>query len=295
MIKKLIVILVVLTSLLLYSCTKEELIIQEQNITETVPPETNEVVENTDEDESKPLIVVSKSDTIEILVRADGAPGMYLGEDGEVHGFYVDLEKVVMEEMGQSYHFFPYSNLGAVFQGIKSGVYHGALAVPDVPDYRAILNLSIPYEVLHYVTFVHNDNSDIKGTTKEEIIQSLYGKKVGVQTQGHIYQALREFKEIELIEYETTTRALEALNKGLLDAVPDVKRIGDYYRKQNKWEIISMGGPIISHEITTSFSKALDPSLRDRYDVALKSIIEDGRLKTLWESYFGHMRPEDIP
>jgi ABC-type amino acid transport substrate-binding protein len=290
--KKPVMILILLSAILLFSCTKENIIINEENISE---PKVDEVVEIASDEESKPLIVVSPTDVVEIVVRADGAPGMYLGDDNEVHGFYVDLEKMVMKEMGQSFHFYPYSDLGPVLHGLKTGIYHIALAVPDVPDYRALFNLSLPYEILHFVTFVRNDNNDIQGATKEEIIKTLYGRKVGVQTQGHIYQALREYKEIELVEYETTTSALEALNKGLLDAVPDVKRIGNYYRKLNNWDIKSVGDPIISQKITTSFSLALDPSLRDRYNIALKSVIDDGRLKTLWESYFGPMSREDIP
>lgn len=290
--KRILEFFLILLCFLFVSCSKERLIISEEK-----PPvaASNIPAEMSGEAESKSLINISKTDTIEILVRADGAPGMYLGEDGKVHGFYVDLEKMVMNEMGQSYHFFSYSDISEVFQGIKTGIYHSALSVPDIPDYRAILNLSVPYEVLHYVTFIGDKNNEIHGLTKNEIIKSLFGKKVGVQTQGHIYQTLRDYKEIELIEYETTTKALEALSEGLLDAVPDVKRIGDYYRKKNNWQIKSIGGSIISHNITTSFSKALDPSLRDRYDIALQSAIKDGRVKSLWESYFGPMSTEDIP
>jgi len=290
--KKPFAVLVLLILFIVFSCAKEELIILDENNSESL---NNESLKTVGKDESKPLIYVSKSDTIEILVRADGAPGMYLGDDGEVHGFYVDLEKMVMEEMGQSYHFFAYSDIGSIYQGFKSGIYHSALATPDVPDYRNILSLSIPYEILYYVTFVHADNKEIRGSTKEEIIQSLFGKKVGVQTQGHIYQALRDYKEIELVDYETTTSALEALSEGLLDAVPDVKRIGDYYREKNNWKIKSVGDPIITQNNTTSFSRALDPSLRDRYNKALKSIIDNGRLRTLWESYYGPMSSKDIP
>lgn len=54
-------------------------------------------------EESKPLTPLTATDTVEILVRQDGAPGMYLGNNGILHGFYVDLERMVMEEMGQVY------------------------------------------------------------------------------------------------------------------------------------------------------------------------------------------------
>ncbi|MBN2656014.1 MAG: transporter substrate-binding domain-containing protein [Spirochaetales bacterium] len=286
--------LLLLTAMLisLPSCTKDKLIIDE----EASSNKSSEAkVEGTQAEESNPLIVVSPEDVIEILVRADGAPGMYLGEDGHVHGFYVELEKMVMKEMGQAYHFYPYSSIADIFVGFRSGVYHSALATPDVPDYQALFDLSIPYEILHYVTFVREDNNEIKGDTREEIIKSLYGKKVGVQTQGHIYQALRDYKEIELVEYETTTKALEALDAGLLEAVPDVKRIGEHYKKLNGWAIKPVGEPIINHEICTSFSKALDPSLVERYNIALKKLIDTGKVKALWESYFGPMTESDIP
>jgi ABC-type amino acid transport substrate-binding protein len=212
---------------------------------------------------------------------------MYLGEDGEVHGFYVDLEKMVMEEMGQSYHFVPYSDVGPVIQGLKSGIYHLALAVPDLPDYRTFVNLSIPYELLHYVTFVQEGNTQISGSSRDELIKSLNGKKVGVQTQGHIYQSLRDYKEIELIEYPTTTKALEDLNRGIIDAVPDVKRIGLYYAERYNWHIVPVGDPIISHKITTGISQMIDMSFVKRYNTALGVIIADGRLDRLYSSYFG--------
>jgi hypothetical protein len=63
-------------------------------------------------EERKPLIAVSAIDTLKILIRKDGAPGMHLGKDGQVHGFYVDLEKKVMAEMGQSYEFIQKKIIG---------------------------------------------------------------------------------------------------------------------------------------------------------------------------------------
>ncbi len=246
-------------------------------------------------EEGKPLVVVSESDTIHILVRSDGAPGMFLGEDGEVHGFYVELEKLIMDKMGHIYSFTPYSDVGPAVHMLKSGTHHIALSVPDLPDYRSFLNLSIHYEVLNYVVFVRNDNSDIVGVTKEEILEKLHGKKVGVQTQGHIYQILKDIKEIEIVEYPTTTKALNDLNEGILDAVPDVKRIGMYYSEQNNWNIKPVGEAIISRNISTGFSKVYDTSFIERYNRALESLISDGSLETLWESYFGPMEDEDKP
>lgn len=280
--------------LLLCACDKQEteLVVQENQ--PQISTESNkESIPGSEA--SKPLITLTATDTVEILVRQDGAPGMYLGNDGTLHGFYVDLERMVMKEMGQVYHFVPYSDVGPLLHGLKSGVYHIALAAPDLPDYRSFLHLSIPYEVLHFVTFVQKGNSAISGSTREELLTSLHGKKVGVQTQGHIYQVLREIREIELVEYPTTTKALEDLNKGLLDAVLDVKRIGIYYSSLHNWNIVPVGEPIISQKITTAFSQMVEESLVERYNTALKALLKDGRFDALYESYFGHMNDKDRP
>ncbi|MGL1890651.1 MAG: transporter substrate-binding domain-containing protein [Spirochaetaceae bacterium] len=277
--------------MLMLACSKDKLIIDDDNSSSSYTVAKNEVISS----DRKPLTVISSTDTILIFVRQDGAPGMYLGDDGDVHGFYVDLETLIMNHMNQSYKFVPYSDVGPVIQGLKTGTHHIGLSVPDLPDYREIFNLSVPYEILHFITFVSEGNTDILGSTKDETIKSLYGKKVGVQTQGHIYQVLRDIKEINLIQYPTTTKALEDLNNGLLDAVPDVKRIGIYYSKINNWKIKFVGKPIISQNITTGFSKILDKSLLDRYNTSLKALISDGSVKKLWESYYGPMGADDIP
>jgi len=280
--------------LVLSACNqkKTEIVIQKDDLIQKKAEEKNSPVS---EEKSKPLILIQPGDTALIMVRQDGAPGMYLGEDGKVHGFYVDLEKMVMAAMGQTYRFIPYNDVGPVVQGLKTGECHIALAAPDLPDYRSFLNLSIPYEILHYVTFVQSSNTEVKGTTREQILMSLHGKKVGVQTRGHIYQALRDIREIELVEYPTTTQAMADLDQGLLDAVPDVKRIGMYYAAKEGWHIEPRGVAIVNDKITTAFSKMLDPSLLKRYNKALQTLISDGRLEALYTRYFGKMENQDKP
>ena len=56
-----------------------------------------------------------------------------------------------------------------------------------------------------------------------------------------------------------------------------------------------MGKPIISHKLTTAFSKRLETSLLDRYNTALNTLMADGRFDALYERYFGPMGKEDRP
>lgn len=281
---KRILILLGITCLIL-SCNKKE---SELEITENAPVVIKEKpVVVTTEVETKPLLLITKDDTLQIYVRADGAPGMYLADDGELKGFYVDLEKAIMEEMGQKYNLNAYSDVGPLIVKIKSGAGHSALSVPNSPDYETFLNLSIVYEILEFVLIIQETNNEIVAGNREELLKQLSGKKVGVQTRAHIYQVLRDYKEIELVEYSTTTQAIEALNRGEIDAVPEVKRILEHYSGIKNWNLKAVGEPIITQEITTGFSQVLDPSVVERYNIALQSLIDSAYVDNLHKSYFG--------
>lgn len=237
--------------------------------------------------ERKTAVIINPDDMITIMVRADGAPGMYLGDDGDVHGFYIDLTKIIMSEMKQKYRFQAYTDLGPVIHGIKAGTMQIALTAPDVPDYKALAHLTVPFETHKVVTFRRTGDTSIGGASAEEVIESFKGKKIGVQTRAHVYQALREEKEIELIEFPTSTLAMEALDRGDVDAVPDVRRVGIYYANSMNWNIEAAGAPILELNICNAVSRAIDESFLVKYNTAITKVIEDGRLKKLYEDYFG--------
>ncbi len=93
---------------------KKEVPVIDKNDTQTVKvKQTDDIIEN-EYEESKPLVIVTKDDTLIIMVRSDGAPGMFVGDDGKLYGFYVDLERMVMKEMGQAYRLVPYKDVGPV-------------------------------------------------------------------------------------------------------------------------------------------------------------------------------------
>lgn len=282
--RKEIVILLIIA--MLASCIKKEseiIITQDKLEKEAIEPDIQPEIS----EKSEELINISPEDELAILVRADSAPDMFFDEDGELTGYYVDLERAIMKEMGQKFKLIPYTDVGPVIQKLKTGELHSAIAAPDVPDFRALFNFSTVYEASNQVLFVPNDNNEVIPQNKEEAIRTLYGKKVGVQTRGHIYQLLRDYKEINIVEYPTTTAALEALHNGEVDAVPDVKRVGIYNTKLNNWNIKPVGEPINSLNVVTVFSKALDTSVIDRYNIALESLITSGYVKELHKRYFG--------
>lgn len=272
----------IITSVLI-SCSKNTDLQLNSNDTPIVDTDTKVI----NEEERQPLIELTKDDELKIFVRADGAPGMFLNSQNEVEGFYVELEKAIMKEMDQKYRFIPYTNIEEVIHDIIMGNGHSALSVPDVPDYQLASNISTTYEVLKFVIFLPSESNEIVPDNKYDAIKFLYGKKVGVQAKAHIYQLLREHPEIELIQYPTTTVAMEALNNGEVDAVPEVPRIGRYYANERNWDVEPHGPSIFELNIGTCFSKRLSQSVVYRYNVALQKLIDNGYVEDLNNEYFG--------
>ncbi len=277
--KKLYVFLIVLV--FISSCSKKSEVVISQAEPVLEQESSAEVTEDV-----KPLYSLSKDDVLKIWVRDDFAPAMYLDENGVLRGFYVDLEKAIMKEMGQKYQLIPYGDVLSVIESIKSGEAHSAIGAPDLPTYRSLANISSHFITLDYFMFIHEDTVWEDFNNSDEAIESLFGKRVGVQVRAHTYQMLVGYGQIELVEYPTSTVALEALNKKEVDVVFEVTVAGNYYAKQNNWKIRHFGDTVFSLNLGTAFSKTLDLSVVERYNIALEKLIKSGFVENLYKTYY---------
>lgn len=260
--------------ILLFGCKnkKTELTIKENHIVS----DNFNTKENLTERNSKELIKISSKDSLKILFRADFAPAMYLDKNGVPRGYYTELVKHLMKSMEQEYQLIPYWDAGKIIQGYKTGDYHMAIAISHVPDYLSLGNMSIAYDTLNYVIFVQIKDKLKYIEDKKSMIEQLSGKRVGVSARGNIYQTLRHNKNIKLVEYPTTTEALNALNRGEVDVVPALKDVGNYYIEENNWSLTSLKPVIFSFKASSAFSKKLDKSIVDSYNRALSEAMESG-------------------
>lgn len=266
------------------SCSEEAKVTTEK-IQDQTESETDTVQEEITEE--KPLLRIGTGDELLLYVRADYEPYMFLNKDNELSGFYVDIEKAIMEEMNQKYKMIPWTDIGKVIQDVKVGVVHGVLGCPQTADMEKMFQLSDVISTLEAVTFVHNDNTDIGGNTKEEVIKSLYGKKVGIQARDAIFELLSPYKDITVIEYKTGTEALEKLANKEVDAKPEVREIAMYNAKMNNWPIKPVGVPIMSSILTTTgFYQGINPEFMKRYNSALKRIKDSGLYDQIYNNWF---------
>ena len=88
-------------------------------------------------------------------VRYDYEPYMWM-ENNEFKGFLVDVERTILERMGQKYVFVEFTNAEKVIMDIKDGSNHCAVGVPVIPDFEQILNLSDYCGGVYYIRISNN-------------------------------------------------------------------------------------------------------------------------------------------
>lgn len=243
--------------------------------------------EGPDDEALKPKVTITPDYTYVAYIREDSAPHMFFDESGDAQGFYVELERAVLKQMGHdNYRFEGFVDVGPMLHELKEGTAHSALAAPRTSDFEKIFNLSDTYMTIDFVCFVRNGYDSLEGSTRASLIESLSGKNIGVQARSQIYDLFRARKDINLIEYSTSTIALKKLAEGEVDVVPDVRQIGEYYSELNNWNISPYGPVLASIEAVTAFSRAVNKDFVERYNKALAEIKRNGTFDILYKELF---------
>ena len=279
-------VLVVLTALLFPGCNRKTQVVAEKLSDEPVIKDSS--FESGKDPERAPLTVIHPDEELLLMVRSDYEPFMWKNENGELTGWLVDVEKAVWEELGQKIAMVPYTDAGKATQDVKSGVAHALVGTPYTPDYEKILNIGDPWVFLDLMIFVNQDNTDIGGSSMEECIQSLSAKRVGVQVRGIELNLLREYKNIELVEYETGTVAIRKMAEGAVDAKLEIMQPALYQANKEKLSIKPVGVPLMTVEGSLGFYKGLNPEIIRKYNQGISTIHENGTYDRIYEKWFGN-------
>ncbi len=135
--------------------------------------------------------------------------------------------------------------------------------------------------------FVHKNNTDIKGETEEEIIKSLEGKTVSVQSGVSMYEKLRIYKEINLVTELNDIISLKNLNEEKVDAVPVDKFFGLYCAKKYNLSI-KVAFSLSEEPYQTGVYKNIDPNIITQYNEALERIKNNGTFDEVFKKWFGN-------
>ncbi|MFP4362229.1 MAG: substrate-binding periplasmic protein [Spirochaetia bacterium] len=232
-----------------------------------------------------PEIRISPEDELTIYARSEYEPFIYLDENEEMTGFVIEVEEAILEEMGQNYRFIPYTDNQQALFDVKVGTVHAILACTRDPIFD-VYTLSDTYYSITAPLFVRNETENIGGDNLEQVIESLSGRTVGVQSRGAEVSFFRSYPEIEVREYPTGTVAMEALVNGEVDAKMEVLENGLFLAEQNNWDIKPVGVPIIQIETATGFYAGLDDSTVERYNQAMQIVVENGTFDAIYSRWF---------
>lgn len=210
-------------------------------------------------------------------------------ENGELTGFDIEVTKAILDEMGLKSKWIE-KKWPHLMTDLKAGIIHFLPNTGFSEDRKKFMRFTKPYANLKYNVFVHNDNTDIGGKTKDETIKSLYGKKVAIVSGYIIKDVLREHKEIKLLETKTDDEGIEKLVNGEVEAFVTMTPYILYQKKIKNYPIKFVGEALINRPYATTITMKLDESFVEKYNKALEKIQENGvfdKIHKKWASLLG--------
>lgn len=223
----------------------------------------------------------NKEKILRIGTEGTYSPFTYHDNDGKLVGYDIEVITEAAKRAGYVPEFFE-TSWEAMFSGLNANRFDMiANEVSDNNKKRAELyTLSIPYITTSAVLAVKADNDDIKS------LKDIKGKKIA-QSMGSAYYETSVENGANIVLVDNLAPALKAVSQGRVDGTLNDKLAILNYLNTTKDKNVKIA--FTTGEGTKSvflFKKDLT-DIRDKINVALKSMKEDGTLKKISEKYFG--------
>lgn len=244
---------------------------------------STDTVQNT-EDNSK-----QTEEVIQLVAgtAAEFPPFEYL-DKGEIVGFDADLIAAIAEEAGIEIEM---KNIGweTLFPSINNGdIDLAASGVTITEDRQASYDFSMPYfESTHMIVF--KEGLDIKDAN------DIVGKKIGVQINSTGQEAVEKVvgkNDPSISKYDNMGVAFMALQNGDVEVVVTDNFVIDEYLKNNQ------NSGFTAIEDTENFAPeyygyafAKDDEIFERFNEALKTVIENGTYEQIFQKWFPVIEP----
>ena len=248
---------------------------------EPTPEPTKEPTEEPPEPTSTPLPLDSELGNVAIGTNAEYPPFEFVGDDGNLAGFDIDLMDAIAEEASFEFEFVN-TRWDGIFVALASGEFDAVISAATITEERKqTVDFSDPYFNAGQMIFVRADTADISGP------DDLDGKSTGVQlgTTGDIW--LSEETGAEVVRYDENTLAFQALANGDVDAaVADGPTGIDIVQANPDMNLKALDGTYTDEEYGVAVRK-------DRQDVleainrGLAAVRASGQYDELYDKYFG--------
>lgn len=199
---------------------------------------------------------------------------------GTTQGVAVDLVNAAAHKVGLSI-----SIVGADWKiaqdELRDGKVDALIQINKTPQRLEIYDFSDPLLQSNFHIFRRTKDVDISG------IDSLSGRKVGVEAGGFPIEFLKKYDQIGVVVVPNWSKALEKLSAGEIDAVFVDRWVGEYELYQRKFNNITLiDPPVVTLESSIAVKKG-NTALLVKINEGLRRIESDGTRQSIlrkWEA-----------
>ncbi|GAA3642419.1 glutamate ABC transporter substrate-binding protein [Microlunatus ginsengisoli] len=212
-------------------------------------------------------------------------PGLGLKEGDNYTGFDVEVAKYVAKDLGYTDVEFKESPSAQRETLLQSGQVKMIFATYSITDDRKQkVSFGGPYFIAGQDLLVKADNTDITGP------DSLNGKKLCSVTGSTSAKKVKDnfANQVQLQEYDTYSKCVEALNTGGIDAVTtdNVILAGFAAQPQYQGKLKVVGKPFSTEKYGVGIKKG-DTELCTKINTAIEKMISDGSWEKALDSTVG--------
>lgn len=221
-----------------------------------------------------------KKDKLYVGVDTAFVPFEYKGKDGNYTGFDIDLWKEIAKRIGVEYELKP-MDFNGLIPGLVTGNLDAALAAIFIKSEREEkIDFSHPYFRAGLKVMVPADNTDIKGP------EDLKGKVVAVKLGTATVDYVESLNPKKVVKFPNIDQAyLEVATGGADAAMHDTPNVLYYIKTAGKGRVKAVGPDVKAAQYGIAFPQG--SALRDKVNVALLKMMEDGTYAKLYEKWFG--------
>lgn len=218
----------------------------------------------------------------ELRVGVDTAfvPFEFKGKDGKYTGFDVELWEAIAKRLGVDYQLVP-MDFNGLIPGLTTGNLDVVLAAIFIKAEREkAIDFSHPYFRAGLKVMVRAENEDIRGP------EDLKGKVVAVKTGTATVDYVNTLDAKKIVKFPNIDQAyLEVVTGGADAAMHDTPNVLYYIKEAGQGRVKAVGPDVKAAFYGIGFQQGSD--LRDKVNVALLEMMEDGEYDELYKKWFG--------
>ena len=215
-------------------------------------------------------------------------PFEYLDTNGISRGLAVEVIKEVASRIGYDIVFVP-TEWEGVLENLENNPNYITPAMIINDRRKAVYALSDSWGDIESMIYVAS-GSNIKS------LDDLSRKKVGVSLGDVEEDFLRTKEEIFSISFDNTDLALDALQRGDVDAVLANRLVADYFiSKKYKDKIMMAGNAVIKASYAVAMINPGKKKLLEKINKALSEIKTDGTYGRIYKEEFERIKNEVLP